>query len=402
MSLLADALARLGDAPLTESALAEHVFPLFSKVLARDRHEIYLANHSLGRPLDQTADDVAEGIGHWFSALDDAWDPWWQAMSDWRAGTAHLANAPRPDCIVPKSSAGQGVRAVLNSFDTPPRVLTTEAEFDSLDHIFKQYASRGRAHLEWIGVDTVGHVRTDDLLARLADRSRPIDLLVVSHVFFATGQVLDALPKLVAAAHAAGTRVLLDAYHSYGVLPLDLTALDVDYAVAGSYKYLRGGPGCCWLYVHPRWADGAVTTLDTGWFAKREPFAYRRPMPPEFAQGGDGWLESTMSPQCFYQARAGLEFVSTIGVDRLRAYSMRQKRWLSALLTSRKIRHFGCDEGYGAFVTIPHADPMALARHLKAAGVNGDARAYGLRLCPDILNTQTQLEQAVERLAALV
>lgn len=109
-----------------------------------------------------------------------------------------------------------------------------------------------------------------------------------------------------------------------------------------------------------------------------------------------------MSPQCFYQARAGLAFVSAIGVARLREYSRRQKVWLSALLSSRQIRHFGADEGYGAYVTIAHADPMSLARHLKAAGVNGDARAYGLRLCPDLLNTQDQLERAVDRLAALL
>ena len=48
---------------------------------------------------------------------------------------------------------------------------------------------------------------------------------------------------IVAAAHRAGARVLLDVYHSLGVLPVDLTALDVDFAVGGSYKYLRGGPG---------------------------------------------------------------------------------------------------------------------------------------------------------------
>ena len=98
---------------------------------------------------------------------------------------------------------------------------------------------------------------------------------------------------IVGATHAAGGRLLLDVYHSLGVLPVDVTAHDVDFAIGGSYKYLRGGPGACFLYLHPRHLDGWLRTLDIGWFAKRERFLYRRPDPPELAEGGDAFLEST-------------------------------------------------------------------------------------------------------------
>ncbi len=48
-------VAKLGSGLLTEAGLREHVWPLFSRAMAGDkaRNEIYLANHSLGRPLDQ-------------------------------------------------------------------------------------------------------------------------------------------------------------------------------------------------------------------------------------------------------------------------------------------------------------------------------------------------------------
>ena len=75
---------------------------------------------------------------------------------------------------------------------------------------------------------------------------------------FQTGQILPELPAIVAAAHAAGARVLLDVYHSLGVFPVDVGALDVDFAVGGSYKYLRGGPGACFLYIAPRHLDGGL------------------------------------------------------------------------------------------------------------------------------------------------
>jgi kynureninase len=387
-------LTELGEGPLSAAFIQSRVRPLFSRVL--ERIEIYLANHSLGRPLDQTALDVAEGLALWHERLDEAWGPWWEEMQSFRAATAALAGAPRPDCIVPKASAGQGLRAVLNSFAGSPRVLATRAEFDSLDTILKQYQALGRAVVDWVGTRDDGAIHADDLVPRL----RGVDLLVVSQVFFADGRVLRDVEPLITAAHAVGARVLLDVYHGYGALPLDLSALDVDFAVAGSYKYLRGGPGCCWLYVSPRVLESGAATLDTGWFARREPFSYARQAGPDLATNGDGWLESTFPPISFYQARAGLDFTAALGVPRLREWNLRQKALLSDLLAARGVRHMGRGEDFGAFLTVPHADPPGLVSRLKAAGLNADARSAGVRLCPDLLNTDEELERAAELLAA--
>lgn len=227
-----------------------------------------------------------------------------------------------------------------------------------------------------------------------------VDLVVISQFFFANGHLLADLPELVAAAHAAGTRILLDVYHGYGILPLDLAALDVDYAVAGSYKYLRGGPGSCWLYVSPQALRGGAGTLDTGWFARRDPFAFTRGDKLELAENGDGWLESTFPPLVFHQSRAGLTFTAAVGVERLRAWNLRQKALLSDLLAARDIPHLGRGPEFGAFLTLPCPDPQELVGRLKRAGLNTDARSAGVRLCPDLLTTDGELEQAAELVAA--
>src|SRR5690348_9257496 len=103
-----DAVAALGTGALTEDALRRHIYPLFSRTLAGSG--IYLANHSLGRPLDQTEDDLREGFAHWQTRLHNAWDPWQEEEQQHRAHIAQLIGAPRPDCIIPKGSAGQGLR----------------------------------------------------------------------------------------------------------------------------------------------------------------------------------------------------------------------------------------------------------------------------------------------------
>lgn len=372
------AVAGLGRGPLDAERLRGHVWPLFSRVLARK--DIYLANHSLGRALDRTAEDVRETLDAWYRDLGNAWDAWLAERDQFRALTAQLVGAPRPDCIVPKASAGQGLRAVLNALEGEPRVATTDGEFDSIDFILRAYRKRGRIALRvtpWREISVA-----------------QAELIVVSSVMFRTAERVTGLRRLVRDAHASGALVLLDVYHHAGVLPLDLGELDVDFAIGGSYKYTRGGPGACWLYVRPGLAE-TMRTLDTGWFAKRDPFAYLRPEPPEFGPGGNAWLESTPQVLSYAQARAGLELTLAIGVERLREYNLQQKSLLAdALYRTTRLTPEGASDDYGAFLSIVHPAADRLVTELAERGVTADARGDRLRLCPDILNSDEELLKA--------
>ena len=141
------AVAALPAGPLTEDGLQAHVAPLFARVREAWRDRVYLANHSLGRPLDATDDDVREGVAAWYARMGGAWEPWAAEMQAYRARLARIMGAPRADCVVPKTSAGQGLRAILNTYDGVPRVVATRGEFDSLDVILREYARRGRIAL---------------------------------------------------------------------------------------------------------------------------------------------------------------------------------------------------------------------------------------------------------------
>ena len=392
------AVAALGPGELTESVLARHVAPLFARHKLAYGERIYLANHSLGRPLDATADDVREGLDAWYAEQGGAWDAWSAAMTAYRERVAALLGAPRGDCIVPKTSAGQGLRAVLNTYDGVPRVVATRGEFDSLDVILREYARRGRIALTLVDARADGRYDAADVVAAIGARA---DLVVVSEIVFNTGQRLADLPAIVAAAHAAGGRALVDVYHSLGVVESDIAALDADFAVGGGYKYLRGGPGACFLYLHPRHLDGGLRSLDTGWFAKASPFDYARPDPPRYAPGGDGWLESTPAVLPIYQARAGLRFTLAIGVARLRAYSLACQRRLVAALAVRGIAAQGGTEDRGAFVVVEDSRAGEWAERLREQGIVTDARGPCLRLCPDILNTEDELVRAAAALAAI-
>lgn len=393
-------VAALGDGSLTEDALAAHVVPLFSRARAAAPDRIYLANHSLGRPLDAMQEDVGEGLSAWYARMGGAWDAWTAEMEAHRTRLARLLHAPRSDCIVPKTSAAQGLRAILNSYDADmcPRVVATRGEFDSLDVILREYARRRRITLSFVEPRSEGRFDTADIVDAIGAR---VDLVVVSEVVFNTGQRIDRLDAIVERTHGAGGRVLLDVYHSLGALPVDVAAVDVDFAVGGSYKYMRGGPGACFLYLHPRHLDGSLRTLDIGWFAKRDAFAYRRPDPPELARGGDAFLESTPPVLTWYQARAGQRLVLALGPARIRDYSRRQQQRLVGLLASREIAARGGTEEHGAFVVVTDSRAGQWHYALMQRKIVTDARGDRLRLCPDILTTDDELVRAADALGAI-
>ncbi|MBV8629335.1 MAG: aminotransferase class V-fold PLP-dependent enzyme [Silvibacterium sp.] len=392
------AVAALGEGPLCESAIERHIAPLFSRVLSEER--IYLANHSLGRPLDAMADDLAEAAALWYAHLGDAWDAWLEEREVFRARIASLIGAPRPDCVVPKTSAGQGLRTVLNALPGKPLVISTRGEFDSIDVILKQHAALGRIEVHWIDPDSSGHFTVEPIIDAV---TRGADLVVVSQIMFMTGQIVGDLDRLADACHGHAARLLVDSYHAIGVIPVDAAAMQCDFMIGGSYKYLRGGPGACFLYISPAALDSGLRPLDTGWFANSDEFAYERPDPPLLKRGGDAFLESTPPVLTWYQARSGQQFTLAIGVERLRAWSLHQLGLLREYLSQAGVDSvIGGDAGHGAFLAIRLACAMQLPPLLQQQGIICDARGEWLRLCPDCLTHDEELRRAASVLGKLL
>jgi kynureninase len=393
---LAKALAGLGTGSLTEEALGRHIYPLFSKSLGGSG--IYLANHSLGRPPDQTEADLCEGFRLWQSKLGDAWEWWLEEQQAHRSRLAQLIGAPGSDCIVPKASAGQGLRTILNALPGIPRVVSTTGEFDSIDVILKQYAALGKITLQQVpceGAD--GGVDLTLLIERIRRR---VDLVVLSQVMFMTGRIVPQLNRLAELCHEFGARLAIDAYHSAGVFRIDVRALKADFAIGGSYKYLRGGPGAAFLYISPDTVAG-LQPVDIGWFAKEDPFRYTREERPRLAAGGNAFLESTPPVLTYYQARAGQQLALGLGIDRIRTYGLDRLCRLKSYLEEAGVPAKGADNDHGAFLTVEDSRASSLATALERVRVTTDSRGRWLRMSPDYLTRDEDLRAAAGLLGAI-
>lgn len=403
----------LAEGPLTPEIVEAEVAPLFSMCLSscRRRGETYLANHSLGRPLDRTSDDVHHALALWYARMDHSWyddDGWLAELDLWRSNTARLLGLPSYDCIVPKVSAGQGLRAVLNALrgTGPLKIVATTGEFDSIDFILRTYVMRGVAEVTWVppartdrGVPLFD---ADDIASAVTQET---DLVVFSRVYFTTGQVLDGFEEVVTAAHSNGALVVCDVFHAAGVVPLEMETEGYDFAIGGSYKYLRGGPGACWLAIHPRTFESELRTLDTGWFAKAEHFDFRRgDETPQFKDRGDGWLESTPSITMPYQAKAGLEFALDVGVERMREFVLDRLTLMRDVFKSSGIELYTPDDPtqFGNYALMPYEYAQGLWKSLLEKGVNVDARSGLVRFGPDLLSTEDDFLTAAATVKSLL
>jgi kynureninase len=226
-------------------------------------------------------------------------------------------------------------------------------------------------------------------------------LVPISHVLFRTGEIQDVEP-IVSRAHDAGAHVVLDCYQSAGVVPLDVTALAVDFAVGGSVKWLCGGPGNGWLYVRPDLAD-TLTPRATGWQAHAEPFAFAEEM--TYASGATRFLTGTPNVPAHYAATAGYDLIEEIGVERIRENSIRQTTLFTRLLEDAGFDLVSPLEPArrGGSVVVRTPDFPAVHAELESRGILCDFRPdAGLRFGPHFFTTDEEIELAVSSIREIL
>jgi len=110
----------------------------------------------------------------------------------------------------------------------------------------------------------------DEIESAMHDK---VAVLMLTQVNFRTGRLLD-MQRLTEHAHARGIVVIWDLAHSAGVLPIELDACQVDFAVGCGYKYLNGGPGApAFAYVAQRHQRHLHQPL-SGWMGHASPFEF--------------------------------------------------------------------------------------------------------------------------------
>jgi len=350
----------------------------------------YLINHSLGAMPAAAEERLLEYARSWNTRGVRAWEEgWWALPVTVGDQIARLIGAP-PGSVSMHQNVTLAEGVVLSCFDfSGPRrrIVYEEGNFPSVRYLYQ--AQRGADIL----------VAADDEGVAEAIDERTL-LVPVTHVLYKTGEI-QHVEAIVAAAHEHGALAVLDAYQSAGAVPLDVTALDVDFAVGGSVKWLCGGPGAAWLYVRPDLAATLEPAL-TGWQAHARPFAFEPEQ--DYAEGAWRFLTGTPNVPALYAATAGYDVIEEVGVDSVRERSLELTTLLIELLDEAgfPVGSPRDPSRRGATVVVKPPGHERVGRGLLERGVIIDWRPdVGLRLGPHFFNTEDELRFAVEQIVEL-
>jgi len=364
----------------------------------RDRFPIlatttYLINHSLGAMPAEAETRLAQFAREWRTRGARAWgEGWWNSVFTVGDLVGSIIGAP-PGSTVMQQNVTVAEAIVLSCFDLKPprnRIVFEEGLFPSVRYV-QQAWSR-------FGAEVVVCEDADGVIDAIDERTL---LVPVSHVLYKTAEI-QPVERIVARAREMGAYVCLDAYQSAGAVPLDVTALGVEFCVGGSVKWLCGGPGAGWLYVRPDVAEQLEPAF-AGWQGHTRPFAFETEMEP--APGAGRFLTGTPIVAANYAASAGYEIIREIGVDRIRENSMRQTALLVQLVD---------DAGYeltsprdpairGGSVVFRVPDFQAVHAELAARDIICDYRPdEGLRFGPHFFTTADELRFAVDQVGEIL
>jgi kynureninase len=354
----------------------------------------YLISNSLGAMPRGVADAMRDYTDVWATRGVRAWaDRWWMLAREVGDQIAALMNAPAGSVSL-HQNVTQCEAVVASCFDFSGRrnkVVYTDLNFPSVMYFWEAQRDRG-ARVQMVANDDAVHVNTERLLAAIDEETL---LVPISHVIFRSSFIQD-VPAIVERAHRVGAHVVLDAFQALGSVPVDVGALNVDFACGGVLKWLCGGPGTAYLYVRPDLGRTLQPSF-TGWTAHADPFAFEVG-PTRYADPPYRFMNGTPNVPALYAAQPGLRIVGEIGVETIRAKSRRQTARLIELADARgwPVNTPRDPDRRGGTVSIDMPNSPDVCARLLARDVIVDWRPKaGVRLSPHFYTVDEELDVAV-------
>lgn len=343
------------------------------------------------------------------------WDRWMDEVEQARSEFARLLHAS-PDEVAVTTSLSAAAAAVASALDfSGPRcrVVTSEAEFPTVGHVWLAQERHG-ARVDWIPLSG-GGVDPDSYEEAIDERT-----LVVSatHAYYQNGFKQD-VAAIAERAHAAGAHVFVDAYQTAGIHHLDVRELGVDFLATGTLKFLLGTPGIAFLYVRRELLESLEPSL-TGWLGRPRPFEFRvREL--GYAETARRFDTGTPPILAAYVARAGLSMIRELGTRRIEEWTghlaqrllagaaerglvvhgtrdPRRKTPLTAILCGDDEAGSG-EEGGSSWSDRRRRRSDLVEERLREKGILASARGPAIRLTPHFYNTPEEIDLALDAVA---
>src|SRR5882724_546983 len=352
------------------------------------QHKIYLNSCSQGALSDAVQTGLDDYIASWHEQ-GSPWETWVDHYEAARAAFAEFINAS-PDEVAIVTSASAGINSIASalSFRERNKVAMGEFEFPTMGHVWLAQRARG-ADVQFVSAE--GNRIPAVNYERMNDRNTLI--VPLTHVCFKNGfrSQVDAVTQM---AHQAGALVMLDDYQDCGTRPVDVKAMDLDFYVTGTLKYLLGPPGLAFIYVR----KDIISTLQptvTGWFAQTNPFAFD-PQHIDLSPPARRFESGSPSVPNVYAAMPGFQLLQEIGMENVATYIRKLTQSLLNFALDMGIRVKTPSDSAGPLVVLQSCDANLLVQKLAESDIVASNRHDGLRIAFHVYNTMDDVNAVME------
>lgn len=362
---------------------------------------VYMISHSLGAMPRRAMESLQEYADVWRRRGIRAWEEGWWEMPVTLGDLIGRIIGAGPGEVVMHPNVSTCIAIVLSCFDWTGRrnkIVCESLAFPSTLYLYYAQERLG-ARVVTVASDDGITLPLERMLAAIDEETQ---LVCVSHVLYRSSFIQD-LEAITRRAHEVGAYVLADLYQSVGTVPVDVRRIGLDFATGGSVKWLCGGPGAGYLYVR-RDLWSRLEPRVTGWMAHRDPFAFESG-PIRYADTAFRFLTGTPHIPALYAARPGYEIINEIGVEAIRAKSVRQTHRLIELADDAGFRvaspRDSASRGGTVVLDVPHG--QAVTRELIRRNILVDYRpGAGIRLGPHFYTTDDELEWCIREVQTIL
>ena len=283
-----------------------------------------------------------------------------------------------------------------------PKLITTYGEFHT---IRRQLDRLQEEDIEIIKIPTEN---LDELPGRIIEK---IDdntaAVLVSKVFFKTGQIAQQFSEVLSACKQFGAELLIDVYHVLNVTPFSVKneKLEEAFFVGGGYKYCQLGEGNCFLRF-PK--ECKLRPVITGWYSEFSALSNTQNKNiVNYGRGSDLFAGATYDPTSNYRAAEVFNFFheQNLTPEFLRKVSKHQIELISKLFDEADLDKDKITRDYqtslkniAGFLVLTSSSAGEISNKLKKEGVFTDFRGKSLRIGPAPYISDEQIKSAMDKL----
>mgnify|MGYP006088675261 FL=1 len=348
----------------------------------------YLLSHSVGLPLKDSKTKVEEEFWQpWIQGNGKEWNHWLSYIERFRKQLGIFLNS-HSNNFCPQTNVSSAVTKIIFSLKISNNknvILISEEDFPSVAFALQKSQSLGYK-IRYIpsGLDLNNIQVWDDYL------KDDVALVLVTQVQSNNGIQLP-IASITSLSKKRSIMSLVDIAQSIGIIPINIKEWSADFIVGSCVKWLSSGPGAGFMWINPDIIDDC-NPIDVGWFSHEDPFEFEIHN-FRYAKDALRFWGGTPSVHPYLVAFRSLEFVTNIGVDKIRLHNVTMSNLLIETLDKNDLISPLDKNLRSGTMIINFGDRQDLMIQVFLDNnIHFDIRNKGIRLSPHLYNSEIQID----------